>query len=251
MARARTLLQLRNAVRKRCLIEAETDLFPDALLTEWVNESIQDFRVELSNADVEFYLTSASGTLTTGVLSGMAHGSVPLPDDAHAVYGLQLQVSDRIVNVLPMSFGQRNDFQSGTEKTGVPNGFHVTNIGTESNSGTPAVGDGTIILSPAPDSAYPYTLWYLPAWEDLVDDDDLFNSIAGGDQWVIWDVCIKVACRIDDSKHQEATALRERERAMARTLKSLKRVNRAGPTQRRDTRSERRWMSSRLDGFSR
>lgn len=245
MARSHTLLALRGAVRKRCLIEAETDLFPDAMLTDWINESIQDFRVELSNADVEFYLTSSAGTLTTGVVSGMAHGSVALPNDAHAVYGLQLTVDSQVVNVLPMSFGQRNDFQSGSQKTGVPQGFHVTNIGVETDA---SVGAGTIILSPAPDAAYPYALWYLPVWVDLIDDTDVFNGLAGGDQWVIWDVCIKVACRIDDSKHQEATALRERERAMARTLKSLKRVNRSGPTQRRDTRSERRWMSSRLDG---
>lgn len=247
MARARELQEFRARVRGRCLIEAELDLFPDALLDEWINESIQDFRVELSNAEVEFHLTPVSGTLTSGVVSGMAHGSVALPDDAHAVYGLQLTVDSQIINVLPMSFADRNDYQSGTNKTGIPQGYHVTNIGTEDNSGTPAVGDGTIILSPAPDSAYPYTLWYLPAWVDLVDDTDVFNTIAGGDQWVIWDVCVKVACRIDDSKHQEATALRERELAMKRTLKSLKRVNRGGPVQRRDTRSERTGARCRSD----
>jgi hypothetical protein len=247
MARARTLTQFRARVRKRCFIEAETDLFPDALLDEWINESIQDFRVELSNSEVEFHLTPITGTLTAGVVSGMAHGSVPLPDDAHAVYGLQLTVDSQIVNVLPMSFADRNDYQSGTSKTGIPLGYHVTNIGTESNSATPAVNDGTIILSPAPDSAYPYTLWYLPAWEDLVDDGDMFNTIAGGDVWVIWDVCIKVAHRIDDSKNQERIATRERELAMKRTLKSLKRVNRSGPVQRRDTRSERRGAFTRSD----
>lgn len=239
MARAFSLLQLRAKVRKRFLIEAELDLFPDALLTEWINESIQDLRVELSNNDVEFYMTPLSGTLTTGVVANMAHGSLALPEDAWAVYGLQLTVAGEIINVLPMSFQSRNDYQSGTTKTGVPSGYHVTNIGTEDNSGTPAVNDGSIILSPAPDAAYPYTLWYLAAFEDLVDDGDFFNSIAGCENWVVWDVGIKVACRIDDSKHQEATALRERELAMKRTLKSIKRVNRGGPVRRRDTQADR------------
>jgi hypothetical protein len=118
----------------------------------------------------------------------------------------------------------------------VPAGYHVTNIGTEDDD---EVDDGTIIVSPAPDSAYPYTLWYLAAWQDLVDDDDVFNSIAGCENWVVWDVGVKVACRIDDSKNQEKIALRERELALKRTLKSIKRFNRAGPVRRRDTRAER------------
>lgn len=235
-ARARSLLALRGAVRKRCLIEAELDLFPDALLTEWINESIQDCRLELSNNDVEFFMVPVSGTLTAGVVSGMAHGSMPMPEEAFAVYGLQLLVDGEIINVLPGSFQERNDYQSGTTKTGVPAIFHITSVGIESDAN---VGDGTIILSPAPDSAYPYTLWYLPAWVDLIDDTDVFNGIAGCEQWVIWDVCVKVACRIDDSKKQEAIASRERELALKRTLKSVKRMNRAGPVRRRDTRAER------------
>jgi hypothetical protein len=238
MARSFTLEQLRGKVRSRFLIEAELDLFPDVLLDEWINESIQDLRVELSNNDVEFYMTHQSGTLTTGVVSGMAHGSLALPDDAWAVYGLQLLVQGEIINVLPMSFQSRNDYQSGTQKTGVPSGYHVTNIGTE-NETSDDVDDGTIILSPAPDAAYPYTLWYLASWQDLVDDTDVFNGIAGCENWVVWDVGVKVACRIDDSKKQEAIATRERELAMKRTLKSIKRVNRSGPVRRRDTQADR------------
>lgn len=236
MARAFELQELRAKIRSRFLIEAEEDLFPDTLLDEWINESIQDVRIELSNNEVEFYMTPVSGTLTTGVVANMAHGSLPLPDDAWAVYGLQLLVDGQIVNVPPMSFQSRNDYQSGTTKTGVPAGYHVTNIGTEDDD---EVDDGTIIVSPAPDSAYPYTLWYLAAWQDLVDDDDVFNSIAGCENWVVWDVGVKVACRIDDSKNQEKIALRERELALKRTLKSIKRFNRAGPVRRRDTRAER------------
>jgi len=236
MARARTLLQVRTAVRARCMIESELDLFSNLLLNEWINESWQDLRLELSNADVEFYMTTQAGTLTTGVVSGTAHGSVALPNDAFAVYGIDLTVDGQIISIGPISFQQRNDYQSGTTKTGVPEGFHVTNVGQESET---AVGTGTIILSPAPDAAYPYRLWYLPAWVDLDEDDDVFNGIAGCEQWVIWDVCIKVAMRIDDSKKQEAIATRERDVSMRRVLKTMKRFNRAGPTRRRDTRADR------------
>ena len=218
------------------MIESELDLFSNALLNEWINESIQDFRLELSNEDVEAFLTTATGTLTVGVVSGTAHGSVPLPDSAYAVYGLDITVSDRVSAVPPMSFAERNDYQSGTTKTGVPLGFHITNIGAETET---TVGAGTIILSPAPDAAYPYRLWYLPVWVDLDEDDDVFNTVGGGDRWVVWDVCIKVAMRINDAKNQLAIASAERDRAMRRIMTTIKRMNRAGPVRRRDSRGER------------
>ena len=218
------------------MIESETDLFSNTLLNEWLNESIADFRTELSNADVEFHLTSTSGTLTSGVVSGTAHGSLSLPDNAFAVYALDLTVGGQIVNVPPMSFADRNDQQSGTTKTGVPTGFHISAVGQENET---SVGSGTIILSPAPDSAYAYRLYYLPVWTDLDEDDDVFNTIGGGDRWVVWDVCVKVAARINDAKNQAALATRERDMAMARIVKTIKRMNRAGPVRRRDSRSER------------
>jgi hypothetical protein len=218
------------------MIESETDLVSNTVLNEWINESIQDFRIELSNSDVEFHLTSASGALTAGVVSGTAHGSLPLPDNAFAVYGLDLTVGGQIVNVPPMSFSDRNDHQSGTTKTGVPAGFHISAVGQESET---TVGAGTIILSPAPDAAYPYRLYYLPVWADLDEDDDAFNTIGGGDRWVVWDVCVKVAARINDAKKQGDIAAREREMAMARIVKTIKRMNRAGPVRRRDSRGER------------
>lgn len=235
-ARSKTLLQLRTAVRGRCMIESELDLFPNALLNDWINESIQDFRLELSNEDVEAFLTTTTGTLTVGVVSGAAHGSVPLPDSAYAVYGLDITVGGRVWAVPPMGFGERNDHQSGETKTGVPAGFHITNIGAESET---SVGAGTIILSPAPDSAYPYRLWYLPVWVDLDEDDDVFNTVGGGDRWVVWDVCVKVAHRINDAKNQLAIAAGERDRAMRRIVTTIKRMNRAGPVRRRDSRGER------------
>lgn len=218
------------------MLESETELVTDTVLNEWINESIQDFRIELSNSDIEFHLTSASGTLTAGVVSGTAHGSMPLPDNAFAVYAIDLTVGGQIVNVNPMTFSSRNDNQCGTTKTGVPTGFHISAVGQETDN---LVGSGTIILSPAPDAAYPYRLYYLPVWVDLDQDTDVFNTIGGGDRWVVWDVCVKVAARINDAKNQEAIATREREVAMGRIVKTIKRMNRAGPVRRRDSRSER------------
>lgn len=235
-ARAFTLLQMRTKVRSRCMIESELDLFPNSLLTDWINESWQDLRLELSNDDIEYFLTAATGTLTAGVVSGTAHGSLALPSDAHAVYGLDLVVDGQVIDVDPISFAQRNDGQCGTTKTGVPVGFHITAVGQES---TTTVGSGTIILSPAPDAAYPYRLWYLPAWVDLTNDAHVFNGIAGCEQWVIWDVAVKVAIRINDAKNQEAGALREREITMRRLKATIKRMNRAGPVRRRDSRADR------------
>lgn len=218
------------------MIESELDLFPDSTLDDWINESIQDLRLELSNDEVEYHMTVASGTLTQGVVSGTAHGSLDLPLDCFAVYGLDITVDGQLVNVPPMSFAERNDYQSGITKTGVPSGFHIMNAGTESAA---TVSAGKVILAPAPDASYSYRLWYLPAWTDLADDAHVFNGIAGSEQWVIWDVCAKVAMRINDAKAQDAIATRERDIAMRRIRATLKRMNRAGPVRRRDSRAER------------
>lgn len=218
------------------MIESELDLFPDSLLTSWINESIQDLRLELSNDEVEFHMTVASGTLTAGVVSGTAHGSLSLPSDCFAVYGLDLSVDGQIVNVPPISFSARNDYQCGTTKTGVPVGHHIMNAGTESGT---SVSAGKLILAPAPDAAYAYNLWYLPSWVDLANDTHVFNGIAGSEQWVIWDVCVKAAIRTNDAKSQLAGAASERERAMDRIRRTLKGMNRSGPVRRRDSRAER------------
>jgi hypothetical protein len=218
------------------MIESETAQFTNAILNDWINESIQDLRLELSNDDVEFHMTVASGTLTAGVVSGTAHGSLSLPADCIGVYGLDIVVDGEMANVPPISFASRNDYQSGATKTGVPVGHHIMNAGTES---TTTVSAGKLILCPAPDAAYPYNLWYLPAWADLSDDTHVFNGLGGSEQWVIWDVCVKVACRINDAKNQEAIATRERELSMRRIQKTIKRMNRSGPVRRRDSRAER------------
>jgi hypothetical protein len=155
------------------------------------------------------------------------------------VYGLDLSVDGQIVNVPPITFSSRNDYQSGTTKTGVPAGFHIMNAGTESGA---SVSAGKLILAPAPDAAYAYNLWYLPSWTDLASDTHVFNGIAGSEQWVIWDVCVKAAIRINDAKNQLAGATSERERAMDRIRRTLKGMNRSG-AETAAPRGAERWAS--------
>lgn len=238
MARTRTLGALRDDIRARCTIESEEDFYPTLLLNRWINESWQDLRLELSNQEIEYYLTSATGTVTAGVVSGTAHGSIPLPSNALAVYGVDITVQGRIWPLEPIPFAARGDYQHGTDATGIPGGYHITSVGIEDGA---EVGDGTIIVTPAPSSAFDYRVWYLPAWVDLVDDGDVFNTLGGCEQWVIWDVCVKVAMRGNDAKKQEALATREREVAMRRIIKTAKRFARTGPVRRRDARTERLW----------
>lgn len=235
-ARSRTLLEMRTDVRRRAAIDSELDFYPDVILNRWINESWQDLRLELSNQEIEFYLTSTSGTVTIGAVSGKSFGSVPLPAEAVAVYGLDLTVNGRIWTLEPIPWQARADYQSGSNETGTPVGFHITNIGIET---TTSVGTGLIILTPPPDQAYGYTVWYLPAWVDVTDDTHVFHGIAGAEQWVLWDVCVKVAARGNDAKRQEAIATRERDLAMRRIQQTAKRFTRAGPVRRRDSRAER------------
>lgn len=237
-ARSRTLAQIRSDVRLRAAIESELTFYPDATLNRWINESWQDLRQELTNNDVEYYLTSTTGTFTPGVTTGTSHAEIPLPDSAVAVYGVDITVQGRIWSLEPMSFQSRVDYQFGSEATGIPCAFHVASVGLES---TTTVGNGVIIVTPAPDSAYAYRIWFLPAWVDVTSDANVFNGLAGCEQWVIWDCAVKAAIRGNDAKGQQASFVRERELAMRRIIKTAKRFTRAGPVRRRDSRTERLW----------
>lgn len=235
-ARTKTLAQLRTAVRERAAIESDLGFYPNSLLNGWINESWQDLRTELSNAESDLFLVRVTGTTTTGAETGTAYGTIAYPSDAAAIYGLDIEVESDMVPLDPISFAERNDYQLGQGRTGTPVGYRVLNIGTES---TTTVTAGEIALVPPPASAVPYTLHYLPNWTDVTTDSHVFNCPSGVEQWVIWDTCVKAAIRGNDAKNQRAGFEAERSRAMVRIMKGAKRLTRGGPVKRRDVRAER------------
>ncbi len=243
MARTRTVTEMIADVRYRANIEGETARHPDANLQRLINESWQELRELVSDAGYPFYLKAKSGTLTVGAMTPDAvsdatmkagFGTLPLPADCLRVYGVDLQIDGALVELEPLAFERRNAYQSGSTREGKPIGFYPYDMGVES---TTSVTAGSLAIMPAPNSAYKYTLWYLPVWTDI-SSTSVFNGFSGWEQWVIWDVTVKVTARDNDRQKIFEIAQIERGREQARLLSSAT-AQKAGPRRIHDVRSRR------------
>jgi len=79
----------------------------------------------------------------------------------------------------------------------------------------------TLGIVPPPQSSYPYTAWYMGVAADLVADGDLFDGIAGWEEWVTWDCLIKLLVR-DHDQAAIAAATIERDRLQAEFSQRLR-----------------------------
>lgn len=249
-ARTRTLDEMVADVRYRADVQDNDARHPLANVRRLINESWQTLRELLSDQGYPHFLKAKSGTVTVGEIVPdavgnpsltAAFGTIDFPDDAIRIYALHVQLNGRIVALEPVSFQGLQDYQctffdSGNRR-GDPYGFFPYNVGTESSASVTA---GKIAIVPAPDAAIGYTVWYLPIWVDLATGAHVFNSLAGFEQWVIWDCVIKISARDNDAKAMYAIAVEERRSEFERILKAADRLQRAGPRRIEDTRGRRR-----------
>ncbi len=203
----------------------------DTSLTRALNQSIQAFREWISDNGFAYYLKSATGTCPIGATSPFAFGQVSITSVSPAVvrvYGFDLTIDNVIYSLDAVAFAERNNFQgflSDTNKSGIPISFTMYD-------------NNTIALLPPAQAAYPYTLWYLPVAPDLAAGGDVFDGIAGWEEWLYWDVLMKLVVRESDGAKAQLAA-GERERVQAAILKRSRHLQRQGPMVKRDTRSEK------------
>lgn len=234
MARTRTLSELRSDARWQADIEGLTVRYTDARITRALNQSIQEFREALSDAGDPYYLTQSTGSLTVGATSPYPFGALTVSALSPAllrVYGLDIKVGDRWVNLEPISFEQRNQFQpgwlSGSTTTGQPCAFFMFNA-------------TQVAYSPAADRAYEYILYYLPVPTDLSADGDTLDGVAGWEEWVVFNAVSKLHTR--DSYLQQAAQIdAERSRLMQGILSRSRKRQHAGATRRVDVRARKRF----------
>lgn len=246
MARTRTLAELAADVRYLADIEGATARHPDANIYRLINESWQSLRELCTANGHRLYLTSATGNLVAGATSGASFGTLDLPASCVRVFALDVvDSSGRRHTLDPIDFSQRNEFfdVSNLPSTGLPRAFHIYNVGTES---TTTVTQGKLALLPAPDSTYAYTLWYLPAWTDLTNTSHVFNGVAGWEEWVLWDVVLKICARDNDMQATAQIATQERAKAEQQILAAANNVQRAGPAVRIDAAARQRRGDRRL-----
>jgi hypothetical protein len=206
VARTRTLTQILTDLRWQSDQLGATLRHDDTSLTRAVNQSIQRWREWVSEQGSPLYLTAYSSTLTVGPTSPYAFGTINVsalsPVCLH-VYLMEVTVNGQVLDVPQLPFEARNQYQGvfGPTPTGstqsIPVGFF--RYGT------------TLGIVPPPQSAYPFTLWYMGLLPDLVNPTDTFDGIAGWEEWLNWDVLIKILVRDRDLQaYQTATAERDR-----------------------------------------
>lgn len=182
MSRNTTLLQLRTDIANQCdFVEGSATRYTPALLTRLVNQSIQRFRERVSVEGMTHFLVSTSGTLA-GQTSPFAFEVLDLSAVTPSVvrtYGLDVTIQG-IVRTLPYRpFTERNDYSD--QGAGIPVAW--SQYQTRTLAVMPSRGGD------------PYTVWYLPVLDDLVNDSDTFDGVSGWENWVVWDVVCQLAAR--------------------------------------------------------
>ncbi len=237
MARTRSLVNLRADVRYHSDIQGFTIRHTDANLTRLINQSIQQFRENVSSEGITHYLTSHTATLSAGSTSGYPFRILDLSavsPNLVRLFSIWVECDDN--NWLPLrsvDFTEAPNYQWNDDSAGqIPEAY--ANITTY-----------TFAILPAPGYAMAYRAWYLPVFTDLSADSDTFDGIAGWEDWLVWDVCQRVHSR-DRSPEAYAMCGQERDRCWANVLRSSSKVNAAGGTLvRRDTMGRARWARLR------
>lgn len=191
MAKQVTVEKLEGLVRWQSdMVGAELRLEPADLRIE-LNDSIRRYREWISDRGSSFYLRPWAGTLPVGYgrpdgdptinlgFGVMDISSVDPP--VVQVYGMDVFEAGQAQELQKVEFEMRNFYQGSTDCA--PVAFFLydsTKIG----------------ILPAVQTTLKFVLWYLPDIRDLIEDDDVFDpAINGGEKWVVWDMCEKIASR--------------------------------------------------------
>lgn len=228
MARNVTLYELRTDIQEQADIKGSTTRYGSTLLNRLINRSRQKFGREISNAGARHLLQPASGTLSVGATSPHQFYELDLSATSPnmvAIYGIDVTISGERRTLLQIPFTQRSDWGSITH-TGQPAAWA-------------AYRTRVAAIFPAPDQAYAYTAWYLPSLNDLADDADTWDGVAGWEEFVVWDVTAALLAR-DNNQGGSALANQQAQVAFGNVIKSANRVTRGGSaTVARDTFGER------------
>lgn len=210
MSRLVTLGQLKADVANQVDITGATARHTPTLLTRLLNQSITRLRERMSSEGSTVHLTSTYGTLTAGVASLFPFGLLDLSSSPTAlvkVYGLDVTVSDTVRRLQAVPFEERTSYGS---TTGEPVAWSEW-------------GRTKLALFPAPAEAYPYTLWYLPSINPLVNDSDSWDGVAGWEEYVTWNVVCHVLVR-DQTGKAYSMAVSARNEAWQDVLRSVSRI---------------------------
>lgn len=197
MARTFTIERLEALVRWQSdMVGADLRLEPDDLRAE-MNESIRRYREWISDRGSSYFLREWTGTFPIGPghpdtdpTMNLAFGVMDISSidpPVVQVYGIDVYEDGDMNELTKVEFQQRNFYQNDLRSL------------LDYRSGPLAffVYDSTkVAILPPAYAALRFVLWYLPDIRELTEDDDVFDpGLNGGEKWVVWDCCEKIASR--------------------------------------------------------
>lgn len=232
MSAAVTIAELEADIRWQADQESATLRHTSAKMRRAICQSIDSYREMVSDLGWPYFLRVKTGQLPVGKAVD--------PDDLETtlrwgeldtsefnppivrIYGLDLHYNGSQEELSSVSFSERNSYP----ETGVPMAYF-------------AYDQSKIGILPPANAAYTYTLSYLPQLPKLLSDEDEFNpGVPGGEQWVIWDVMIKMLYR-DNYPDLVQAAMAERDRQKMEVIAHIGKLIRAFPKHKLNTRARR------------
>lgn len=176
--RSVTLLQLKEDVRTRYELPTYTTStrVTTAQVTRLINLSLQQFYAMLAECYGDDYFAS-SATITTTADFGVSS----LPQDFY--------------KLLSASWRKTDEISVRLKKATADDMMRTNLIAKDWNTHTPRyrITAQALQWSRVPSDSYTVDLWYVPIQPDLDDDADTFSAGPGWDEWIVLDVCRRIA----------------------------------------------------------
>ncbi len=223
MARSVTLATLRTRIYRRADLVGATTRFPAAEVDDEINESIAALLRKLAKGrGHDFYEKEQTVTTVTG------QSLYPLADDFFELISVEFEAGGGdIVYVEPFSRATRPELRS-TNPGWSGQVFRYRIRGKTAINDVGSALPDNIEFLPVPESGRAIKVYYVPAPGKLSLDTDVFDGIAGFEEWVVLDVAAKLMQR--NNRLDRVQALRaERDIIEADVIDHAPKRSRSGP----------------------
>ena len=184
MARTRTRLELRTDARQLA-DQVDTNFVTDAVANYWINQSVAELWDLLVSTDIDRYVKEATISTTEGTKS------YSLPSDFYKPREVEKLVNSERITIEQFQFAEKNRYRD-TPYFGLPYEdflprYRIMQQGIDGS-------DALIFFEPDPGTGT-YYLWYVQAPQQLSDDADTFDGVAGWEDHIVYNVAIKMLIR--------------------------------------------------------
>lgn len=194
MARTRDLDWLIAQVRSRTDQEVDGVLSNANHIIPWINNGIAAFFEEMIEANPDWYVVTTTLATTGGTLE---YTQPDIPVDMMAVRGVEYTTGGITISLEEFQWGERNHSAHPFSSSRINPRYRFMRNGIDGAS-------AALVFRPDPGSRT-YTIHYVPNPPLLEEGADLFDGIAGFEEYVIEFACILVR-----NKQEEDPAPHER-----------------------------------------